>query len=96
MITTIKEQINCMLNRKEQLDLDQWPMMIFFSFFLYINIMFGQLCICYVLVVRSFTKLLITTTVMKNTFIYSSEGKQKQIRQFYFTKHCFSPLVSIL
>ena len=35
MITTIKEQINCMLNRKEQLDLDQWPMMIFFFFFVH-------------------------------------------------------------
>ena len=29
--------------------------------FLGINMMFGQLCICYVLVERSFTKLLITT-----------------------------------
>ena len=28
MITTIKDQTNCMPNRKEQLDLDQWPMMI--------------------------------------------------------------------
>ena len=53
---TIKEQTNCVLNRKEQLDLDQWPMMIN-GFFLCINMMFGQ----YVLVERSFTKLLITT-----------------------------------
>ena len=30
-------------------------------FFVRINMMFGQLCICYVLVERSFTKLLITT-----------------------------------
>ena len=56
---TIKEQTNYVLNRKEQLDLDQWPMMIN-GVFLCIK-MFGQLCICYVLVERSFTKLLITT-----------------------------------
>ena len=33
----------------------------FFFFFLYINMMFGQLCIYYVLVKRFFTKLLMTT-----------------------------------
>ena len=30
---------------------------------------------------------------MKNTFIYRSEGKQKQNKAIYFTKHRFSAFV---
>ena len=75
---TIKEQTNCVLNRKEQLDLDLWPMMMFFFFFfLYINMMFGQLCICYVLVKRSFTKLLMTTNEKRIYLQFWRQAKAK-------------------
>ena len=60
--------------------------------FLCINMMFGQLCICYVLIERSFTKLLITT----NKTIYSSEGKQKQNKAIFFHLFLFFELSSVI